>query len=254
MIPRLFVEAPLGAGASVELDAGRAHYVRDVLRLGAGAPVLLFNGHHGEWRASIDSSAKRLVSLRVDAQTRAQVSGPDLWLCFAPVKKARLDFIAEKATELGASVLQPVMTRHTAVTRVNTERLRANAIEAAEQTERLDVPEVRAPETLERLVAAWPADRHLLLADESGGGLPIAQCLAGLEVAARGAPWAVLTGPEGGFARDEIEAIGRLPRVHRVGLGPRILRADTAIVAALAVWQALLGDWREAPPRRSVFA
>ncbi len=245
MTPRLFIDVPLSAGTSVELDADRAHYLRDVLRLAAGATVLLFNGHDGEWRGAIESVGKRAVTLRVDSQTRPQEREPDLWLCFAPVKKARLDFIAEKATELGASVLQPVMTKHTAVTRVNLGRLRANAIEAAEQTERLTVPEIREPVTLERLIAAWPRDRHLLLADESGGGAPIAQCLGGLEPAA--APWAVLTGPEGGFAREELDAIGSLPNVHPVGLGPRILRADTAIVAALAVWQAVLGDWRDAP-------
>src|SRR5262249_48736865 len=160
---------------------------------------------------------------------------PDLWLCFAPVKKARLDFIAEKATELGASRLQPVITRRTIVERVNLERLRANAVEAAEQTERLTVPEIAGPLALDRWIAAWPPDRHRRLADEPGGGRPIAEVLAGIDAAARAAPWAVLPGPEGGFAAEELQALRRLPNVRAVGLGPRILRADTAVLAALAV-------------------
>lgn len=250
MTPRLFLDAELAAGSAVGLDADRAHYLRDVLRLGAGREVRLFNGRDGEWRAVVDTVGKRAVTLRLVARSRAPAPEPDLWLCFAPVKKARLDFIAEKATELGVSVLQPVMTARTIVERVNLDRLRANAIEAAEQTERLSVPEVRAPVALDKLLSAWPADRHLLLADETGGGRPVADVLATLDAAARAAPWAVLTGPEGGFARAELDAMDRLPTVHAVGLGPRILRADTAALAALAIWQAMIGDWRRATPRR----
>ncbi len=250
MTPRLFVDESLAAGAGVALDADRAHYLRDVLRLGGGAAVKLFNGRDGEWRAAIESVARRAITVRVQTQTRQPAVEPDLWLCFAPVKKARLDFIAEKATELGVSALQPVITQRTIVERVNLDRLRANAVEAAEQTERLTVPAIAAPRTLQQWLSAWPAGRHLLLADETGGGRPIAGVLAGLDDVARAAPWAVLTGPEGGFARAELDAIGGLPDVHAVGLGPRILRADTAALAALAVWQAIVGDWRRAAPRR----
>jgi 16S rRNA (uracil1498-N3)-methyltransferase len=250
MTPRLYVDAPLSAEARVGLDADRAHYLRDVLRLAVGAAVSPFNARDGEWDAVIEEVAKRSVTLRVTAKRRAPGPEPDLWLCFAPVKKARLDFIAGKATELGVAVLQPVVTQRTIVARVNLDRLLANAIEAAEQTERLAVPEVRAPLTLPQLITGWPPDRHLMLADESGGGSPVAEVLAGLDDVARAAPWAVLTGPEGGFAPTEIDAVAAMPGLHRVALGPRILRADTAALAALAVWQALVGDWRRGMPRR----
>ena len=251
MTPRLFVDETLAAGVAVSLDADRTHYLRDVLRLGAGVAVKLFNGRDGEWRAVIEAVAKRSITVRVETQTRQPVAEPDLWLCFAPVKKARLDFIAEKATELGVSVLQPVITQRTVVERVNLDRLRANAVEAAEQTERLTMPEVRAPLTLAQLVASWATGRHLMLADESGGGRPVAEVLAALDDVGRTAPWAILIGPEGGFAPAELDAICRLSDVHAVGLGPRILRADTAALAALSVWQAIVGDWRHAGPRRS---
>ena len=251
MTPRLFVEVDLAAGASVELAAAPAHYLRDVLRLGAGATVTLFNGRDGEWSTAVDTVAKRSVTLRVTARQRAQTVEPDLWLCFAPVKKARIDFIAEKATELGVSVLRPVLTRHTMVERVNVERLRANAIEAAEQTERLSVPAVEEPVTLAKLLASWPVGRRLMICDETGGGAPVGGALAALDEDARAAPWAVLIGPEGGFAREELDRISTVPGVLPVGLGPRILRADTAVVAALACWQAMVGDWRAATPRSS---
>lgn len=244
------MDMALSLEAQVDVDADRVHYLRDVLRLQTGAAVMLFNGRDGEWRSTIQDIRKRGMTLQVEAQIRQPVAEPDVWLCFAPIKRARLDFIAEKATELGVCRLQPVITRHTIVERVNTDRLRANAVEAAEQTERLTVPEVTEPVTLSQLVAGWPPGRHLLLADETGGGRPVADVLAALDDAARTAPWAVLTGPEGGFARSELDLVGRLPHVHAVGLGPRILRADTAALAALAVWQAIIGDWRQATPRR----
>lgn len=250
MTPRLFMDVPLAAGAAVDLDADHAHYLRDVLRLQADAVVMLFNGRDGEWRSTVQSVAKRSMTLQVAAQTRQPVAEPDLWLCFAPIKRARLDFIAEKATELGVCRLQPVITQHTIVERVNVDRLRANAVEAAEQTERLTVPEIGTPVALAALVAGWPSGRHLLLADETGGGRPVADVLAGLDDQARAAPWAVLTGPEGGFTRAELDLVQRLAHVHAVGLGPRILRADTAALSALSVWQAIVGDWRRATPRR----
>jgi 16S rRNA (uracil1498-N3)-methyltransferase len=219
------------------------------MRRGDGAPLLLFNGRDGEWRATLAPRGKKAAAAAVGERTREQAAEPDLWLCFAPIKRARIDTIAEKATELGVALLQPVLTRHTAVERVNVERLRANATEAAEQTERLSVPEVRKPVELAKLLADWPADRRLLMADETGGGPPIAEALRALDDTARAAPWAILIGPEGGFAADELAAVRRMKNVTAVGLGPRILRADTAALAALACWQAVVGDWRKPTPR-----
>jgi 16S rRNA (uracil1498-N3)-methyltransferase len=248
---RLFTEADLSGGADTELTEAQAHYLRHVMRRAEGAPLLLFNGRDGEWTAELALHGKKAASARVTAQTRPQAAEPDIWLCFAPIKRARIDYIAEKATELGVAVLQPVLTQHTAVERVNVERLRANAIEAAEQTERLAVPEVRPPVELMRLLGQWPAGRRLLMCDETGGGPPIAEALAGLDDAARAAPWGIVIGPEGGFAPAELTALRRMKDVMAVGLGPRILRADTAALAALACWQALVGDWRQPTPRLS---
>lgn len=246
---RLFVATALQEAAIVELDSDRAHYLRHVLRLGNGDAVSLFNGADGEWRATIEATGKRGARLSVGTQLRMQEPEPDLWLVFAPIKRARIDFIAEKATELGVAALVPVFTRYTAMTRVNVDRLRANAMEAAEQTERLSVPIVREPVTLEKLLQDWPRERRLLIADESGSGRPIGQELQGLDVAERKKPWAILIGPEGGFHRDELDLLGKLDFVTAVGLGPRILRADTAALAALACWQALAGDWERPTPR-----
>jgi 16S rRNA (uracil1498-N3)-methyltransferase len=248
---RLFTEADLSAGVDTELTEAQAHYLRHVMRRSDGAPLLLFNGRDGEWSAELALHGKKSASAQVRECTRSQAVEPDVWLCFAPIKRARIDYIAEKATELGVAVLQPVLTQHTAVERVNVERLRANAIEAAEQTERLSVPEVRAPVDLMRLLGEWPAERRLLMCDETGGGPPIAEVLAGLDDAARAAPWGIVIGPEGGFASAELTALRRIKDVIAVGLGPRILRADTAAVAALACWQALVGDWRQPTPRLS---
>ena len=246
---RLFVEADLAAGGEVPLDEAQVHYLRHVMRRPDGAPLLLFNGRDGEWRGTLSARGKKAAVAEVGEQTRAQAPEPDLWLCFAPVKRARIDYIAEKATELGASVLQPVVTRHTAVERVNVGRLRANAVEAAEQTERLTVPEVRESLDLGKLLDAWPAGRRLMMCDETGGGPPITEALLQLDDAARAAPWAIVIGPEGGFAETELQALRRIKDVTSVGLGPRILRADTAALAALACWQALVGDWRRPTPR-----
>ena len=237
---RLYVTADLAAGASVALDGSQAHYLRNVLRLDRGAPVALFNGHDGEWRAIIESFSKETCTVRLDRRTREQVPEPDLWLAFAPVKRARIDFLVEKATELGVSALQPVLTERTQVERVNLDRLRANVREAAEQTERLTLPEVRAPLPLARALELWPAGRRLLLCDESGASPDVASALR----AEQPGVWGVLTGPEGGFTQRELDALRNLPFVCAVGLGPRVLRADTAALAALAVFQALLGDWR----------
>ncbi len=247
MIPRLYVETPLNGGAEIALGPARSHYLRDVLRREAGASVLLFNGRDGEWQGSIARIAKAGASIAVEHRTRAQQMPPDLWLAFAPIKRDRIDILAEKATELGCRCLLPVFTQHTAMTRVNVERLQAHAIEAAEQTERLDIPEIRTPAKLGELLEHWSPDRRLIVCAEFGAALPVAEALANMPKAK---PYAILTGPEGGFARSELDALGKLPFVTAVGLGPRVLRADTAALVALACWQAILGDGRERPPAR----
>ncbi len=243
---RLYVEAALAEGAAVALAADQTHYLLHVMRAPAGAAVALFNGRDGEWRGRLTEAGKRSAVLEVGQCLRPQTAEPDLWLLFAPVKRARIDFIAEKATELGVSALLPVFTRHTAMTRVNEQRLRAIATEAAEQSERLTVPEVRPSRPLDHVLAEWPAGRRLFLLDESGGGQPIAEVLAREAVG----PAAVLVGPEGGFAKSELDAFHSLAFAKPVGLGPRILRADTAVISALACFQALCGDWRQ-PAERS---
>ena len=243
---RLYVETPLAAGASVGLRRDQAHYLRSVMRLEAGSALALFNGRDGEWRGRLDGLGKGWASVALETLTRAQTPEPDLWLVFAPIKRARIDFVAQKATELGVSALWPVFTRHTAVERVNAGRLAANAIEAAEQCERLTVPEVKEPVSLDAALAAWPESRRILLCDETGAA-PIARALADARAkSADPGPWAVLVGPEGGFAPDELDRLRKLPIVTAVGLGPRALRADTAALAALACWQALMGDWHRA--------
>jgi 16S rRNA (uracil1498-N3)-methyltransferase len=247
MIPRLYIEAPLGLGATVELDPARAHYLRHVLRREAGGEVLLFNGRDGEWQGAIETLAKSGARVALARQTRPQQAGPDLWLIFSPLKRERIDILAEKATELGCCCLWPIFTQHTAVTRVNTERLRVHAMEAAEQTERLDVPDIRTPAKLGEVLAHWSPARHLIVCAEFGEALPIAPALGRMQ---RGGAYAIMTGPEGGFARSELDALGKLPFVTAVGLGPRVLRADTAALAALACWQAILGDGGERPPPR----
>jgi 16S rRNA (uracil1498-N3)-methyltransferase len=243
---RLHVEARLEPGATVGLEHDRAHFLRAVLRLKPGRTLALFNETDGEWLARIDGLGRGWCSLVVLERRRGPEATPDLWLIFAPIKRARLDFLVEKATELGCSLLQPVFTRYTAVGRVNVERLRSNVREAAEQCERLSLPEVREPMTLEALLAGWPADRRLLVGLEAGPAPPIDVALA---AASPGDRWAVLVGPEGGFAAEERELLSRCEFARPVSLGPRILRSDTAAIAALACWQARLGDWQCRPPR-----
>jgi 16S rRNA (uracil1498-N3)-methyltransferase len=240
--PRLYLTARLAHGGAVEPEAGQVHYLRSVLRLGAGAAVAVFNETDGEWLCRVAEIGKGGARLTVERQLRpAEPEGePDLWLVFAPIKRARLDWMVEKATELGVSALLPVWTARTQVGRVNLERLRAHAIEAAEQSERLSVPELRAPQPLERILAAWPAGRRLLICDESGAGAPISEVAAKLPPG----PMALLVGPEGGFDETELDAVGKLSFVTRIGLGPRVLRAETATLAAVAVFQAIAGDWR----------
>jgi 16S rRNA (uracil1498-N3)-methyltransferase len=237
---RLFVDAALSEGGSVACTPAQANYLRNVLRLGPGDAILLFNGRDGEWRAEVSEAGKRATVLIARAQARPQLSGPDIDYLFAPLKRARLDYMAEKATEMGVARLRPVLTRRTTPERVNLERMRAHAIEAAEQCGILRLPEVHAPERLERVVAGWDAGRRLVFCDE---GAEVADPLVAL-AALRPGPLGVLVGPEGGFDEDERQLLAGQPFVTRIALGPRILRADTAAVAVLALVNAALGDWR----------
>lgn len=239
-VTRLYCERVLSAGAVLELDDAQTHYLRNVLRLGAGARIALFNGGDGEWWGEIERLGKEDGRVRVTERRRPWRSEPDLWLVFAPLKRARIDYLVEKASELGVSVLVPAVTERTVVERLNLDRLRAHARAAAEQTERLTVPEIREPLLLAGLLAQWPAERRLLACVESGRAPAIADQLAG----ERRGSWAVLVGPEGGFSDKELDGLAKLPFVCAVSLGPRVLRADTAAIAALSVLQACLGDWR----------
>ena len=236
---RLYVDAALTQGARVAASDDHAHYLLNVMRRAAGAELLLFNGRDGEWLATVQVPAKKRVEFHLVRQTRAQEGLVDLWLAFAPVK--RIEFLAEKGAELGVAALWPVFTRHTDINRVNVGRLKANVIEACEQCERLSIPDVHDPVTLDQLIAAWPKERALFMLDETGGGKPIAEVLSGWRRPT--GPAGFLTGPEGGFAQSELDGLRQLPFVTAVGLGPRVLRAETAAIAAVACWQAFLGDW-----------
>ena len=236
--PRLFVDFPLGPDAAPLIDGAAAHYLLGVMRMKAGDPVLLFDNRSGEWLAIIADTAKRSLTLRIERQMREIEKVPDLWLCFAPVKKARLDWIIEKATELGVARLQPVITERTIVERVKSERLAAQIIEACEQCGRTALPTLAEPVKLTQLLGDWPADRALLFADEAGG-VPLASIAAP-------APAAILTGPEGGFTSRERDMLVAHSAVRRIALGPRILRAETAAIAAVSLWMAQHGDWWDA--------
>jgi 16S rRNA (uracil1498-N3)-methyltransferase len=237
---RLHVDHPLGPGQTVPLSQGQAHYLVNVLRLGPGASVRLFNGQDGEWRARLVEAGRKGGVAEVEAQEAPQGAPPDLWLMFAPVKKAATDFIVEKAVELGAARIVPVVTDFTNAERVRADRLQAIAVEAAEQCGATWVPEVTDAGRLSRLLDGWDPARRIFWADEGLAGETTGSGLAG----ALPGPWAVLTGPEGGFSPAERARLSALPFVHPVRLGPRILRAETAALAALVVWQASLGDWR----------
>ena len=236
---RLFVEAGLAAGAEVPLSREQGNYLQNVLRLPAGAPVLVFNGRDGEWRALL-SGGRRVPVLKVESLQREQSAAGDLGYVFAPLKHARLDYMVQKAVEMGAAVLLPVLTQHTQVSRVNLERMRANVIEAAEQCGILEVPSVEEPLPFDRWLATITPDRVLIFCDEEA---EIADPIEALRHAPAG-PATLLIGPEGGFAETERRALLGRARVVRLSLGPRILRADTAAVAALALVQAVRGDWR----------
>jgi len=244
---RLYLEEGLQAGEAVRLSPPQAHYLGQVMRLSAGDRICLFNGQDGEWEAVLETLSKKNATAILKKRRRAQNRLPDLWLLFAPIKRDRIDILVEKATELGVTRLLPVLTERTTVRRVNAERLRAHAVEAAEQTGRLCVPAFEDLAPLARVLAHWPSERRLLFCDETGGGAPVLDALG----AAGPGPWAVLIGPEGGFAPAELDALRGLPFVTPASLGPRVLRADTAAIAALTAWQAVLGDWQARPAFRA---
>lgn len=239
--PRLFVDAPLAQDARVALDRDQSNYLGNVLRLAAGAEVLAFNGRDGEWQAAIEGR-KRPDGLVILQQTRPQDRLADLTYVFAPLKHARLDYMVQKAVEMGAAALQPVLTRFTQASRVNTERMRANVVEAAEQCGILSIATVAEPVPLERYLSQRPADRLLIFCDEAAEIQDPVEGLQDAREAVKGID--VLIGPEGGFAEEERALLLRHPNILRLALGPRIMRADTAAVAALALVQAVLGDWR----------
>ena len=232
-IPRLFVEQPLAEGLAVALEGGPAHYLGTVLRMAAGATVHLFDNQTGEWAAAIETVMKRALIVRVGARLRPRETVPDLWLLSAPIRRERFEWIVEKATELGVARIVPVLTERTNRDRIKADRLRAHMVEAAEQCERTALPELADSIALKALLADWPTDRALIFADE-GGGEPMAR------LAAKG-PAAILIGPEGGFSEGERSMILAVQAVKRLSLGPRILRADTAVVAAIAQFQAFSG-------------
>ena len=234
---RLYVDQPLGQGQTVPLAREQAHYLFGVMRLSVGAGVLLFNGRDGEWLAEVAEAGKRGGVLTCVEQTRPLQRPPDLWLLFAPIKKTRTDFIVEKAAEMGASRIIPVMTEFTNAGRVQQARLQAHAVEAAEQCGGTYVPEVAEAVKLGRLLDQWDSNRQIMFCDETlageRGALPMGA----------GGPWAILIGPEGGFSEGERKRLHGFDHAHAVTLGPRILRADTAAVAAMTMWQQALGDW-----------
>ena len=237
-LARLYIDRPLTAGEQIDLPKPQAHYIATVLRKSEGDAVRLFNGTDGEWRADIIAAGKKGVSLTIGRQLRAPVPMPDIWLLFAPVKRARTDFIIEKATELGAAHIHPVITARTQFPKIRIDRMRAQVIEAAEQTERLDIPGVSEPLKLDAVLDGWDAARPLIFADEAGGGQSAFKACSAII-----GPAAILIGPEGGFTDKERELLLSKPFVRPVSLGPRILRADTAAVSLLTLYQAASGDW-----------
>lgn len=235
---RLFVDHALGQGQSVPLSAEQAHYLFGVMRRGVGEKLAVFNGQDGEWLAEVTEAGKRKGVLTIHDRLREQVKLPDVWLLFAPLKKARTDFLVEKAVELGAARIVPVLTDFTNSERVRPDRMRAHAVEAAEQSAGVNVPAIGEPIKLERLLADWPEDRQLIFCDEAMAGQK-----AG-EFGVHEGPAAILIGPEGGFSEAERKRLHALPFASTVSLGPRILRAETAAIAALTLWMAGRGDWR----------
>ena len=235
-LPRLYVDSPLGAGARVELDAAQANYLGNVMRLREGDRLLVFDGMSGEWLAEIAEAGKKRMTLAIGEPTRAQEEAPDLWLAFAPVKKGRVDWLVEKAVELGVARLLPVVTQRTIVDKLNLDRMRAHIIEAAEQCGRTALADIDGPVRLDAFLKQRDGTRTLFFADESGGA-PAAEAF-------QPGPALILTGPEGGFTPEEAASIRSAPNAFAISLGPRILRAETAALAAVAAWMSAVGDWR----------
>jgi 16S rRNA (uracil1498-N3)-methyltransferase len=245
---RIYVKESLFEGGLISIPANNINYLRNVLRSTIGDILYVFNENDGEWEANIAELGKKSGGLSVLKQTTKPQKNPlDVWLVFAPIKSGRIDFLAQKATELGVSALAPTQTQHTIVTRVNTERLQANATEAAEQCERLSVPEVFDHTSLEKTLNAWDEGRTLLFCDESGQGAPILEALQHAKAQKEQQSWGILIGPEGGFSQAELKLIHSKKFTLPVSLGPRILRADTAALAALTCWQTVFGDWDQSP-------
>ena len=234
---RIYVEHPLSEGESIALARDQAHYLFSVMRLAVGDLVSVFNGNDGEWEAEVADARKRDGTLMCRIQSADQRHPPDLWLLFAPIKKARTDFIVEKAAEMGAARIVPVRTEFTDAERIKRDRLQAHAIEAVEQCGGTSVPRVEEMSALARVLAAWPKGRRLMFCDEALAG-------KGVNLSGASGPWAILIGPEGGFSEAERGMIGAMPQAVGVSLGPRVLRADTAAVAAMTLWQSRLGDWK----------
>lgn len=243
MAPRIYCTEPLFFNAVILLSPQQQHYLTTVLRRTAGDTVQLFNADAGEWLATIQSDHKTIIAL-CTKQLHSPCKSPDIWLCFAPVKKTPIDFIVQKATELGVGTLQPLITRHTVVHRINMERIKNNIIEAAEQTGRTDIPTLLPVMNLSERLSTWPLNRYILFADERGG-TPIAEALTSFQYQKTEQAWGIVIGPEGGFHQDEQKSLAAHPKTIRVSLGKRLLRADTAALAVLACWQALLGDWQD---------
>lgn len=251
IVTRLFVESALNTGATVSLSPDHAHFLRSVLRAGPGAKLALFNGRDGEWLAEITSVGKKQAEAAVLEQRREQTEPDDLSLIFAPIKKAPLDFLVQKSVELGVTDLHPMMTERTQTDRLNADRLQANVIEAAEQCERLDVPSVHPLEKLDAVLVNWPKEKPLLVCAEAGDAAPMTDALLALKSAGQGKiAGGLMTGPEGGFSPQELVILRERPFVTLVGLGPRILRAETAAMTAVALWQAIVGDTGKRPPFR----
>lgn len=238
-LQRLFLDQPMAQGRVLDLDKAQSNYLMNVLRMTAGDAVLVFNGRDGEWRATIQPASKKAVQLHVDTLERTQSAVPDLHYCFAPLKVGRLDYMVQKAVEMGAGVLQPVLTQHTQNHRLNIDKMRANAMEAAEQCGILALPACRTPQKFDAFLDGWDANRTLIFCDEDA---PTDNPLDALQPL-KGRPLGLLIGPEGGFSDDERAQLRTLDHVVAIPLGPRILRADTAAVAAMAVVQAACGDW-----------
>jgi 16S rRNA (uracil1498-N3)-methyltransferase len=243
---RIFVGHPLSENGSINLCKEHSHYLTNVMRLKVSDSILIFNGSDGEFNGVITSASKNEVSVNIKNKTRAQVSSPDLTLLYAPVKNAKNEFIVQKATEMGVSHIQPVITKNTIKDKAKNERLRLVAIEAAEQCERLDVPEVNEIAELDKILHKYE-NHKIMLCDETGAGKAVAEAFKGIKP---GDKWAILIGPEGGFSDAEIKMLHEMKNVYPVGLGPRILRAETAIITALALWQNYMGDFGSAPDFR----